>query len=274
MDEQEEKSLGQSSLFQDFQLEEMKAAPAPTSIFKPVPDWSAGERLLREKNNLGFYISGHPMDIWQKICGDWLGWTVQKVYEYSENQSKRPVETGNVGPRGYSSPARKQIKLAGILGSVKEIITKKGKRMAFAQLEDLTGSLELVFFPDSFMSLQTRVKECSASPEPVIVEGDLEVKEDTPKIFVASLEWAKGLYENRVKQVTLTLRPSQVSIDQMRALKQCLIQNRGKFPIKIYFKGDQYQTQMELPAGFGVNGTPKFVESLGQIVGKDAVVLN
>lgn len=97
----------------------------PTLRLAPAEPASQKEKLLWEKELLGLYISGHPLeefkDKFAKLDGD-----IKKLEECKENH---------------------ECVIAGIITSIREVVTKKGDRMAFIRLEDFSGMTEVVVFP-------------------------------------------------------------------------------------------------------------------------------
>ncbi|HUP58093.1 MAG TPA: DNA polymerase III subunit alpha, partial [Bdellovibrionota bacterium] len=86
-DEQEERELGQSSLFDSFNSDEIRMVTPTNSIFKQETDWPTSRKLALEKQVVGFYVSGHPLDTWQRICEDWLGWSTEKIKSYAAEKA-------------------------------------------------------------------------------------------------------------------------------------------------------------------------------------------
>ena len=87
-------------------------------------DWNDRERLSFEKELLGFYVSGHP-----------LGEVKDELNRYTDCKASQTE-----GKEG------REVRIGGLLTAMRETRTKRGKRMAFATLEDLEGSFELVIF--------------------------------------------------------------------------------------------------------------------------------
>lgn len=278
-DEQEERELGQSSLFDSFRADEVKSMTPRDAIFKTEPDWPQSRKLQLEKQVVGFYVSGHPMDAWQSICEQWLGWSVEKlqafVSERAKNNQNKPAQPAapSYGSGGFQRPPRKEIKLGGILTEVKEITTKKGTRMAFVQLEDMTGTVELIFFPDAYAQVQQRLKEAAASSEAVIVTGDVELKDEQAKVLAREIAWAKDAYQNRAQQVTILIETRNVRPEQLRELKKSLLAHRGKCPVTIEFRDAEFRTRLDLPKSLGVEGSPALVKAIHQIFGAPVVQL-
>src|SRR5690606_36394554 len=115
-----------------------------------MPDWSRSARLAYEKEVLGFYLSGHPLDGIDRLVESMVS---GQMLDLSESHNKTNV------------------RVLGLASEIKEIITKKGTRMAFANFEDTTGGVELVVFPDVFSRYEAALKSDGA----LLVQGSLEV---------------------------------------------------------------------------------------------------
>jgi DNA polymerase-3 subunit alpha len=139
----DEKKFGQSSLF-----EESGDAEFPDYTFEPFPEMSRMEKLNIEKQLIGFYFSGHPMDEYKSL------W---------ERAVK--VDLGNPENLALGNHI-----LVGLLKSVKTIITGKGVKMAFAALSDYNGEIEATFFPQIWEQCQDKVAEDQVA----ILRGKIE----------------------------------------------------------------------------------------------------
>jgi DNA polymerase-3 subunit alpha len=276
-DEQHERELGQTSLFDAFGSDEVKMVASANSVFKHEEDFLPARKLQLEKQVVGFYVSGHPMDTWQGICEDWLGWSTEKLKLYVQEKAaaKKPQAAERnfeYGSGRFRAP-KTEVKLGGLLGEFREVMTKKGSRMAFGQIEDLLGKIEVVFFPDIYAEVQEVIKKAIAEAEPVVLHGELEAGEEAPKILVKSLEWAAEAHKRRVQQVVLSLLPSEISPDQLRELKKNLMEHRGKCPVRIDFSDPAFKTSLELPKNLLVAATPQLVASVNKIFGREVVRL-
>ena len=147
---------GQASLFALMDEEETKTAAVRLDDREP---WSRAAKLQYEKEVIGFYLSDHPMAGLNNLIKIWTNCTIDRLIEQDDE---------------------KRVVVAGLITSLREIISKKGSRMAFAQVEDLTGSVELVVFPDAFAKNELQLK----SEQPVLVGGKLEKDGDSAKIMV------------------------------------------------------------------------------------------
>jgi DNA polymerase III, alpha subunit len=104
-------------------------------IFSPLTPWNNREKLEKEKEVLGFYVSAHPLEGYRK----YMRWF-------------NPLTIGPIlkGIQEQPSSQEFQVTICGLLKTKKEIVTKKGDRMAFLQIEDLEHSAEIILFPKTF----------------------------------------------------------------------------------------------------------------------------
>ncbi|MDR0553834.1 MAG: DNA polymerase III subunit alpha [Treponema sp.] len=144
---QNEKKFGQTNLFDDSDKTEY-----PDFAFDKFPEKSRMERLNMEKQLIGFYFSGHPMDeykeLWQKTVKADLG----------------RLET--IIPGTYI--------LVGLVKSIKTITTGKGGKMAFATLADYNGDIEMTFFPKVWEICQDKIAEDQVA----VIKGKIEYQAD------------------------------------------------------------------------------------------------
>ena len=153
-----DREVGQGSLFA--MIADPSAAQAEQTVtLEEAPAWTRVARLAYEKEVLGFYLSDHPL---AGLDGLYKNWT-----------------TSTIGRLKDADPGKRAV-VAGIVSSLREIISKKGSRMAFGQLEDLTGSVELIVFPEAFAKNENDLKD----ERPLLVGGKLEREGDACKILV------------------------------------------------------------------------------------------
>ncbi len=134
-------ATGQLGLFTAFQH---RQDPTQQYAFAPLAEWADKERLDKEQEVLGFYLSSHPLDAYAHHVR-WLA--VPSFTTLLQKVSALTFE-------------QEEIVLAcGLLKNIKTIITKKGDRMAFVQLEDKSGHAEVVLFPKVFTHVEQWLNE-------------------------------------------------------------------------------------------------------------------
>ncbi|MCJ8500798.1 DNA polymerase III subunit alpha [Desulfatitalea alkaliphila] len=141
-----------------------------------IPEWPDRERLAREKESLGFFISGHPLAPHQNTMAKFAGVTTATLDE---------VENGQM------------VRMGGMVAGSKLIRTKKDEPMAFVQLEDLEGSVEVVVFPSVF----GECRHLLTDDRPLLVQGKAQKDEKGAKILadtIIAMEDAESLWTAEV----------------------------------------------------------------------------
>jgi len=167
----QEASAGQESLFGGGGLEmpRLHAPPLPD-----VPSWSPLERAAREKEVLGFYLSGHPLDTFAEDLKRLTSGTIAHLERLAPG-----------------APAR----AAGVITGLRKTATKKGDPMAFATLEDMSGSMELLVFPEAY----ARAGKHLADGAIVWVKGQVSARDTDDRKLVA--EDVRPFEEARLKSL-------------------------------------------------------------------------
>lgn len=124
-------------------------------VYQIIPDWSEKEKLEKEKEVIGFYLSAHPIESYKKILS-WLS-----IISFDELLKKHADQ---------NSMQEAMVIGAGLIKSKREIITKKGDRMAFVMLEDMKSSAEIILFPSTFK----QAEQWLSSHQMFVVKGALD----------------------------------------------------------------------------------------------------
>ena len=223
---------GQVTMF-DMQIEEDVDKHKYNIIKKTEYD----ERTLldMEKEMLGIYISGHPLD---KLA--------DKIKQVSNINT---LQTMNMKEENDLSKDGKQVKFAGILTSLKKKYTKNNTLMAFATVEDLYGSLEIIIFENCYMKSTNALLEDNI----VLVEGRLSVREDDDVKIVANniinfadAESVNARQENKSKEEQ---KPKILTLNIVEATEEQKQKLRGAIR---YFTGDRNNIRVQIVDNEGV----------------------
>ena len=209
---------GQSDLF-SFSQEENGVVLARSQ------NWSHLETLNHERSVLGFYLSRHPLDYFQSVI------------RYSPGPSIMEIKTKNI----------QNVKTWGIISSLRETITRKGDTMAFAQLEDQTGCLDLVLFSKVYLDIEKLLR----TDEPVYIEGSLREDESMFKCIVEKAVQLNS-FLSRISQIELKL-PPQTQKKELNRLKEIMKENEGKIPVIFKIEGADVLFRSEDPSGLNFN---------------------
>ena len=161
---QRDAESGQHGLFGVFAQEESEDL---SHNLPNVPDWDEHTRLSAEKEILGFFISGHPLEKYKDKLQDLHSLSVEEI-----------------GGMKNSTGKDETITTAGIISNVRVLKSKRGDFYAQAMLEDMTGSIDMIVFPEAYKRLGEKVK----LEVPVLVKAGVRIEEGSnPKITAAEI---------------------------------------------------------------------------------------
>jgi DNA polymerase-3 subunit alpha len=245
---QKDRASGQSGLFADLAAHEPASArPLPT-----VPDWTPKEKLTGEKEMLGFYITGHPLDQFMDKVGELATHFTSGLESLQKNT---------------------EIALCGILTGIQRKRNKEGKLWAALQIEDKEGSLEAMVFSTQYDRLLPVLTEDQA----VLVRGLVLPEENAPpKISVQDiilLENARvrlpSLISVRVP-VNGAVVNGQTDADRANALSQLFARKPGATEVRLRLeKRRDFSVILDVPAK--VRPDKEFCAELARICGPEAL---
>ncbi len=236
---QRERENGQMSMFSLMDSSTQEEMLSDNLV--AIEPFSDKERLSLEKEMLGLYISGHPLEPYRPVLDQMKNLT-------------RCAELNEAGDNHH-------VKVGGIIVAVRRLYTKKNKEMAFVKLEDLTGSVELVIFPDLFERQGALLHEDNL----VIIEGRTDLKEE---------EDVKILAE-KITPLSQQKKYFRLIIDEnhdreiLQDLKNTLIAENGEVPVCLFFKNDN--KMLMLKEEYWVRDHPQCRKQLENLLGRDAV---
>jgi len=216
-------------------------APEP-----PLPDvtpWTDREMLKAEREALGFYISGHPLDKYEKHLKHFINATA-----------------GDLRNRGDQS----KVSVGGVIQSLRLRNSRKGDRYASFTLEDKSGTVEVICWPEAYR----RTTLDFATDEPVCIKGTLEVGDERCQIIADEVVLLVEERQQVVQEVHFALRSEQVDEDQLRLLRATLEAHTGSCPAFLHLLlPDSTETVIELPRELRVAVTDGMVDAVEQMFG-------
>jgi DNA polymerase-3 subunit alpha len=243
--EQRDREIGQESLFGGIGGAALSAPTLPEA-----PAWTDRQRLEFEKEVLGFYVTGHP-----------LAAVLPKLRQFTD-----------VTADATEGRANREVRAGGLITSLRETRTRRGALMAFATLEDITGSFDLVVFSEPFARYGSLLRaattvEPGEAPVPLIVTGNLEAG-DPPKILVRHIYDFERAEEKLAKQLRLRLTDREVTRDRMEALRALLLRYSGacEVVVQIVIPGET-ETSIAI-SGVGVNPKDDLRNELNSLFGR------
>jgi len=235
----QERQRGQISLFEE-------AGPLlPEDRLPEVPQWSRSEVLAKEKEVLGFYVSGHPLDPYREEL-EAFAIPLEKLEELSPGS---------------------EVRVGGMVSAVRTVHDRSGRPMAFVTLEGLDGSVEVVAFWEAY----EQYRELLADNRAVLVVGRLSGNESgRAKVRVEEVMPLEDAWERLVRALCIDLRGA--SEEHLEQLREALERHRGKCPLlfKVHTRrGDVFVRSKSLK----VSPSPELLAELRRDMGYEAVRL-
>lgn len=237
------KETGQMTFFGD-QAENLESPAEPP--LHHVQEWSDSQIAKLEKEALGFYITCHPLSRFEALMKKRLATPTESLESLEDNRA---------------------VRFCGMVVQEKVATTKRGDRMAYLRVEDLSGSVEVIVFPDLYQT---------AAPL---------FKQDIPLLFVGSVDRAeKGVKMKATAvvplqekaNVTIALSADRVSPREIERLHQILLQSPGSLPV--YLKivipepaGSPTQSIIAIDSRLSVDGSDQLTDEIETCFGRGAV---
>ena len=255
---QRDAEQGQSGLFGLF--DETLAHGRDADSLPPAPDWEESVRLANEKEVLGFFVSGHPLDKYAEKLRNLAG-----VITVAEALERKPPER-RWG--GQQDPAD-ELQVAGILQGLRVQKSRRDQRLyAQAMLEDATGKVELICFARDYEKLAAQLK----MEVPVLVRGMLMGDEDAaPKISISQVQALEEVQVKLPTGIRIRISVDRATEEMLAALKSAAdaAPGPGKVMLQLEKKGE-YAVVLE-PEGMNVAADRGWVERVEELAGKGTV---
>jgi len=250
---QRERESGQASLFG---MDQVVTQSGQTYGSLPqLDEWPENVLLGNEKEALGFYITGHPLA------------------RHSEAIKRfATCDTASLSERND----KEEVSVCGIVSSIKLHNSRKGDRMAFVTLEDLSGFVEMVVFPEAY----TAAAELLSSEEPLLVRGTLDIDEeagkeggkDACKVLVNEVLTLKEVKERMTRRIHFRLTSPGLEERQLRSLKEILTRYRGECEAMIHLVvPNRSETLVSLPESLRLQASDQMVDDVEKLFGYNVV---
>jgi len=257
---QEEKLNGQTSLFD---MGDSGNAHEDKLHISESAEFDEKQKLSHESELLGIYVSGHPLFRYKDIMSKLSSMSIAQVHEL-------PTVARPEGQRSRSDeadPSKRSMVISGMIADAKIIQTKKGDKMAFVDVEDLTGKIECLFFPKIFAEYEAILK----SDEPLILSGYVDLSGDVKKFMPQKISFLKNESEDRVSSVRVSFPLENLNAYSLTQVKQVLLSYRGAVPIHFIFETPNGRARMPLDDNFMVSPSPQMAAKINEILNTNSV---
>ncbi|MEN8730056.1 MAG: DNA polymerase III subunit alpha [Desulfuromonadales bacterium] len=242
---QRERESGQESLFGTDQIVTQSG-----HVYGQLPDleeWPENVLLANEKEAIGFYITGHP-----------LARHSDAIKRFSTCDTTGLIERAD----------KEEVSICGIVTGIKLLNTRKGDRMAFVTLEDLSGFVEMVVFPETY----TESAELLNSEEALLVKGTVDFGEDACKILVNEVLSLKDVQERLTRMVHFRLTTPGLEERQLRSLREIMTRYRGDCEALIHLVvPNRSETVISLPEDLRLQASDQMMDDVEKLFGYNVV---
>ena len=238
---QRDRLSGQISLFAA--MPKTQAEKATAIELPDIAEWDEKQRLMLEKETVGFYITGHPLEKYRKELAAVVDTDLHGLKEWGDNQ---PVRVG------------------GLIRTMKPHRSKKGDPMAFLTLEDTVDSVEVVVFPNAYAA----GGHLLTGEDPIVIQGKAQKEESGVKIIADSVD---SLAEAQVKftsQVIIKLKAETLDRPRIEAVKKAVQRHHGPCPVSLslHFAG-RGEVEVAASPDLTVHPGRDFTREVEQVLG-------
>ncbi len=204
---QRERQSGQSSLFGEHEGAAVAVAPPKLPAAEP---WSPRERTQREKEALGFFLADHPLAPLREQLASVASHDIASLVSVADGS---------------------EVRVVALIGDIKPIVTKQGRRMAVITLEDLGGRIEATVFPDVFEASRQHL----VADAIVAVNGRVESRDDRGTKLLAAevMPWdtARSTYRPALH---VEVRAEEITEQWLRSVDAILCSHRGDSDVYLH----------------------------------------
>jgi DNA polymerase-3 subunit alpha len=226
------------------------AAAGPDDWLPQVPDWEESVKLAREKEALGVYLTGHPLDAYRGLLKRGCKVTTADLAEVPDSQ---------------------EVALGVVITALAEKVSRKGGRLAILTVEDLAGSAEAVVYSD----LYDRVTPLLHKPSlPLWLRGVVVQEEKGPKLVAQEITPLEGALPPWPERVDLHLQAAAITREQLLNLKEILSRHPGPVPAFLQFlEPGQIDAVLALPPELFLTPSQELAEEINRLLGYPALSL-
>jgi DNA polymerase III subunit alpha len=269
---QRDRDLGQTQLFgseQEAESDEVAMLPAATP-------WTEIEQLQYEKDALGLYWSGHPMDRYAaalrefgaKTTGDL---SARKDADEPSTPEPPPARAPGNGSNGHGPRTPDEVSIGGIVSALRPLKTKKGKPMCVITMDDAQGSVEIVVFPEPFQ----QYGHLAEVGQMLLVKGRPEGDDESTRVLASEIAPISIVTEQITSSVSITLSAPPHDRETFMRLWDVLMKHKGdrRVAIDLIEPEQHLRVKIDVNAQIRVRPSERLVSDVEAICGTGSVAL-
>ncbi|WP_428234900.1 DNA polymerase III subunit alpha [Gracilimonas sp.] len=246
---QEEIRLNQGNLFGG----ESGSAALQEPKLQEVHPWTQIERLNKERDLIGFYLSGHPLSRFK-----------EEIRLFGKQNLSDEV-FGRMNDR-------QDIRFIAIITGVKRVTDKKGRPFAFLQVEDLNNSTEVIAFSSTYDKYMGLLQTDNV----LFIDGTVDTRSGQPKVIANTFERVENLREKFQEQLNLriSLKTSDLEKDHLKQIETLFSINKGSTQVKLAVHSEEANAPIKMNVrNFVVEPNDDLLRGLRDVLGEEAVQL-
>ncbi len=242
---QKDRSRGQMSFFESGNSQgsfhdEEAAVPE-------IPEWPESQKLAYERELIGFYVSSHPLSRYTKVLKTYASASTENLSEFSHQA---------------------EVTIGGIIDTMKEILTKKGDKMAFLTLQDLGGSCETVVFPSVYKTAGTLIQKDAL----IFVRGKVDARDDIPKILADEIVPLDEVPKRFTRLIAINLKTAGLGPEVLKEVRRILTNHKGTTPVYLTLQDPKgHMTVIDSGENLKVAISDGLFEELEHLLGENVV---
>jgi len=241
---QKSRESTQSLLFGGDTLE----PPDIAAEVRSIPEWDEMLKLAHEKEALGFYVSGHPLSHYQRI--------LPRLTSHSTASFEEEADIPD------------EIRMAGVIADFQVKITKKEERMAVFQLEDMTGRIEVVVYPEPYKRFYNTLQEGIL----VWVKGRHQLDGEIHKIYLSQILPLDEAAQKLAKKFIVRLPARDFDDAFLQDMREALEKSPGECPAVFELETPSgHRVILQTPELKGVTPTDELMMSLESLLGPNSI---
>ncbi len=201
---QKDRSRGQMSFFENGGAGE-RFHNEETAI-PDIPEWPENQKLAYERELIGFYVSSHPLSKHTNVLKNYATASTDTLSEFNHQA---------------------EVTIGGIIDNLKEILTKKGDKMGFMTLQDLSGSCEVVVFPSVYKASFSNIQKDAI----VFVRGKVDARDDVPKILADEIVPLEEVPKRFTRLIAINLKTAGLGPEVLKEVRKILARHKGTTPV-------------------------------------------
>jgi DNA polymerase-3 subunit alpha len=222
--------------------------------------------LSFEKETLGLYWSGHPVDRYAAALREFGAKTVGDLAD-----AQPAAETDSWGAGGRK-PIEADTAIGGIVAACRQLKTRKGDRMAVFTLEDHVGGVEIVVFPEAYQRAASLIETGTL----VLVRGKLEKDDETVRVLASEIAPLDSVRERIAREVAIHLK-KPADRGTLETLGEIFSRHRGdrkiSFEVETGEAPNRLRVKVDVSSQIRVRPSPALISDIEQVVGAGAVEL-